>query len=370
MRDVTSAFSSEMFNEKSFPVCLAPMVGLSHAVLRAIVRDYMPLQDAADIPTIWPTEMLNSRRVPQEILGRTSETYVQAHETFMVPQLLGNQSKEIQESIIKLNSHWNLSGIDINMGCPVQKALKHNYGVSLMGDSDYAAKVVKYAVEAAQSLEKKIPISVKLRAVGSDKSVDELCRFIDKLASAGASWVTLHPRTAEQKRRGSADWSQIRYLKQRSPIPIIGNGDIQVVDDIFQMLEETGADKVMSGRALTARPWLMWQVGEKLKYAPPKGKENQTAPQTEAQEGAEYGKMLLRFINLAEENFVLKIGLSESLVLRKIQFFIRTNHVWLQFGHRLMSLSNRCQTIQALKDQVELFFQSEQIMFKQTELRQ
>lgn len=362
MREVSPSF----FDKNAFPVCLAPMVGLTHAVLRLIVQDYMP----ADSETIWPTEMLNSRRIPNELLGKTSETFVLPNETNLVPQILGNESREITESIIKLNQHWNLSGIDINMGCPVQKALKHNYGVSLMGDMDYAAQVVKYAVEAANTLEKDLPISVKLRAVGSDKSLDELCFFIDKLAQAGAAWVTLHPRTAEQKRRGSADWNQIKYLKARSSIPIIGNGDIQTAEDIFTMLDETGADKVMSGRALTVRPWMMWQVGEKLGLKNPLGRENEKAPRTPEEEGAEYGRMLLKFIDLCERYFITQIGQGENLILRKIQFFVKTNHVWMQFGNELTSVVNRSKTIGDLKENVSKFFEMEQAMFQRTELRQ
>jgi tRNA-dihydrouridine synthase len=358
--------SISFFEKNAFPVCLAPMVGLTHAVLRLIVQDYMP----ADSQTIWPTEMLNSRRIPNEVLGKTSETFVLPSETNLVPQLLGNQSQEITESIVKLNQNWSLSGIDINMGCPVQKALKHNYGVSLMGDMDYAAQVVKYAVEAADSLDKHIPISVKLRAVGSDKSLDELCVFIDKLASAGARWVTLHPRTAEQKRRGQSDWNQIKYLKSRSAIPIIGNGDIQTADDVFTMLNETGADKVMSGRALTVRPWMMWQVGERLGLKAPVGRENEKAPQTSIEEGAEYGRMLLKFIALADQHFIQEIKQSENLILRKIQFFVKTNHVWMQFGNELTSVVNRSKTIHELKDNVSRFFEMEQAMFQRTELRQ
>ncbi|MBC7458812.1 MAG: tRNA-dihydrouridine synthase family protein [Bdellovibrionaceae bacterium] len=362
MREVSPSF----FNKNAFPVCLAPMVGLSHAVLRLIVKDYMPAQSE----TIWPTEMLNSRRIPKEILGKTSETFVLPTEINLVPQLLGNQSQEITESIVKLNQHWNLSGIDINMGCPVQKALKHNYGVSLMGDMDYAALVVKYAVEAASTLEKNIPISVKLRAVGSDKSLDELCFFIDKLTDAGASWVTLHPRTAEQKRRGQSDWNQIKYLKSRSRIPIIGNGDIQTADDVFTMLTETQADKVMSGRALTVRPWLMWQVGERLGLKAPPGRENENAPQTPEEEGAEYGRMLLKFVTLADKYFIQELKQSENLILRKIQFFVKTNHVWMQFGNELTSVVNRAKTIPELKENVSRFFEREQAMCPRTELRQ
>lgn len=65
-------------------------------------------------------------------------------ETQLVPQILGNEEKAISESIRKLED-WGAEGIDINMGCPVQKALRHNYGVSLMGDPEYAAEVVRMA---------------------------------------------------------------------------------------------------------------------------------------------------------------------------------------------------------------------------------
>lgn len=355
------------FQKNSFPVCLAPMVGLSHAILREVIKNYMP-QAAV---TIWPTEMLNSRRIPHEVLGKTSETYVSSHEMHLVPQILGNEQEAIQKSVIKLHQHWNLSGIDINMGCPVQKALKHNYGVSLMGDVDYAAEVVRYAVSAAERIEDQyLPVSVKLRAVDSEKNSEELIRFVEKLEQAGAAWITLHPRTASQKRRGTADWEQITFLKKNMGIPIIGNGDIQTVDDVFQMLQQTQADKVMVGRALTARPWLMWQVGERLGLAAPSGRESVKAPQTPEEEGAEYGRMLLRFLQLSEEIFIQKIGLSENLVMRKIQFFVRTNHVWLQFGHELMSLINRSKSILEMKEKVSDFFSKEQILFLRTELRQ
>lgn len=355
------------FQNDPFPLCLAPMVGLSHAVLRRVVKDYMP----ADHVTLWPTEMLNSRRIPQETLGKNSETFVAADDHHLVPQILGNDQEAIQKSVIKLHQNWNLSGIDINMGCPVQKALKHNYGVSLMGDVEYAAQVVKYAVQAAEKIEDKyLPVSVKLRAVDSNKNSEELVRFVEKLKSAGAAWITLHPRTASQKRRGSADWEQIAFLKKNMDIPIIGNGDIQTVDDVFQMLQETQADKVMAGRVLTARPWLMWQVGERLGLNSPLGKEGQKAPATDVEEGAEFGRMLKRFIDLSDELFIQTIGLNENLVTRKIQFFVKTNHVWLQFGHELMSLVNRAKSINEMKDNVQKFFLQEQAMFQRTDLRQ
>jgi len=345
----------------NFPLCLAPMVGLTHVALRRTIQEYLP-QNAT---THWPTEMLNSRRVPGENLKKTPETLRRDAETNLVPQILGNEEKPIQESVIRLVNEWGASGIDINMGCPVQKALKHNYGVSLMGDVDYAAKVVEITKKHSP-----VPVSVKLRAVGSEKSIPELIKFVQRLTDSGADWITLHPRTAEQKRRGSADWSQITELKKSVKVPIIGNGDIQVVSDVTDMMRLTGADKVMAGRALAARPWMMWQLGEELGFEAPELFANQKAPRTADEEGREYGRMLLKFIDHCEQHFMHEAGVSESVTMRKIQFFIKTTHVWLEFGHALMAKASGCKDLKSLRDAIAVFFANEQRMNAKTELRQ
>lgn len=350
-----------------FPICLAPMVGLSHVVLRKIVFDYMP----ADCETIWPTEMLNSRRIPQEKLGHTAETLIFDGEKNLVPQILGNDKAAIQASIQKMIHEWDqhsdlISGIDINMGCPVQKALRHNYGVALMGDLNYAAQVVEFAASASDK-----PVSVKLRAVGSDKSIPELIHFVKTLKNAGASWVTLHPRTAEQKRKGLADWNQITELKKALDMPVIGNGDIQTLDDVLSMKTETNCDVVMSGRGLAARPWMVWQWGYQQNF-----KNNisldpqQVPPITDVEEGAEYGKMLLKFVDLSEYYFCQKLGHKEDYAFRKIQFFVRTTHVWLEFGHTLMSEINKSKSFPEMKKRISDFFSTPQRMVAKTDLRQ
>ncbi len=345
----------------NFPLCLAPMVGLTHVALRRVIQEYLP-QNAT---THWPTEMLNSRRVPGENLKTTPETLRRDAETHLVPQILGNEEKPIREAVARLTNEWGAAGIDINMGCPVQKALKHNYGVSLMGDMRYAAQVVEITKKNST-----VPISVKLRAVGSTQSVPELIKFVQCLVDSGADWITLHPRTAEQKRRGQADWSQITELKKNIKIPIIGNGDIQTVNDVINMLNQTNADKVMAGRALAARPWMLWQLGEKLGFETPTGFEGLKAPSTPEEEGREYGRSLLRLIDYCEEHFMQEAGATESLTMRKVQFYVRTTHVWLEFGHSLMAKCSSCQNLAQLREAVALFFEIPQSMSARTELRQ
>lgn len=344
-----------LHGQVNFPLTLAPMVGLSHVALRQVLREYLP-QNAS---TLWPTEMLNSRRLPDEDFTKVPETLRESTETNLIPQILGNERKAIEVSIRRLVDEWGASGIDINMGCPVQKALKHNYGVALMGDPAYAAEVVRMAAEAST-----VPVSVKLRAVESQGDVELLANFVQGLVQAGAQWICLHPRTAAQKRRGRADWSQILSLRSHVSVPIVGNGDIQTSEDVFQMLNETQCDLVMSGRGLAARPWMLWQVGEDLGFAPPTGREGQKAPRTGYEEGAEYGRSLLRLIAYSDRYF------GDSLGLRKVRFYLRTTSVWLMFGQELMAISTRVKNLEELAREVEKFFSSPMEMLQKTELRQ
>lgn len=338
----------------NFPVCLAPMVGLSHVALRLVIRDYLPL--GARVP--WPTEMLNSRKIPHEKMGETPETFRADHETFLMPQILGNEEGPIRQSIQKLEA-WGAQGIDINMGCPVQKALRHNYGVALMGDAQYAANVVKMAATNTQ-----FPVSVKLRAAGTTGDFSYLLDFVTGLKEAGASWVCLHPRTAEQKRRGSADWSQIQKLPASLDFPIVGNGDVQTADDALKMMNETGCDLVMSGRGLAARPWMLWQIAEDQGWEISENLKHREAPRTPTEEGAEYGRVLLKFANLCEKYF------GDDLGMRKFRFYVRTTSVWLLFGHTLVSISTKSKNFAELRSGLEDFFKVPQEMTGWTELRQ
>ncbi|MES2854364.1 MAG: tRNA-dihydrouridine synthase family protein [Bdellovibrionota bacterium] len=343
----------------NFPVCMAPMVGLTHVAFRRVAREYLP----ADAVTIWPTEMLNSRRIPKEDLKRVPETMRDDSESELVPQILGNEAEPIALSVARLQNEWGASGIDINMGCPVKKALSHNYGVSLMGDSNYAAEVVRMTVRSTN-----LPVSVKLRA-GHQNDIDYLLKFTKGLQDAGASWITLHPRTTEQKRRGNADWSQIRTVREALTIPVIGNGDVQTVEDVAKLQAATGCDLVMVGRALTARPWLLWQLGEDLGFAPPPGREGEKAPRTDVEEGRELGLALTKLLEYCRHHFVQKSG-NEDLALRKFRFVVKTGAPWLLFGHDLYARTTKAKTFAEMSVELSVFFSTPQPMSARTELRQ
>jgi tRNA-dihydrouridine synthase len=328
------------------------MVGLSHVALRLLVRRYLP----ANAKTFWPTEMLSSWRLEKEQVGATPETFRHVSEDGLCPQILGNEELPIRTSVRRL-ADWGAEAIDINMGCPVRKALKHNYGVALMGDADYAAQVVDMTVRNT-----KLPVSVKLRA-GMQNDRDYLLKFSQGLVRAGAAWITLHPRIAADKRRGRADWSQIEFLQKELPIPVIGNGDVQTCDDVFAMLEQTNCSGVMVGRALTARPWLLWQVGKKLGFGNPGGLAGDP-PSTPFEEGAEYGRALRFFIETLREYF------SEEDGMKRLKFFVRVSMVWLEFGQTLWADVSKCKTYDEALSAGDRFFLQPQRMTGKTQLRE
>ncbi len=341
----------EQSDKKIIPLCLAPMVGLSHKSMRALLRSYLP--DTLD--SLWPTEMLNSRKLPQQILGQTPETLKTDNETNLVPQILGNEEKPIQESILKLKD-WGAVAIDINMGCPVKKALRHNYGVSLMGDIKYAAQVLRFAKSSSE-----LPVSVKLRA-GLDSDISFLEDFVLSLQDEGADWIALHPRYAHEKRRGKAKWEILAHVKEFLKIPVIGNGDVEILEDVYRMSSETACDMVMIGRALTARPWIFWQWAEENGHSSPQGREG-FAPRDPYEEAREYQKAVLFILN------DLFTDLPEPLALRKFRFYVKVSAQWLEFGHSFQKGLARCNSLEENKEFIASFFSKPQRMMARTNLR-
>lgn len=304
--------------EVDFPFFLAPMVGLSHTALRQTIAAYLP----AGARTVAFTEMLSSRRLPTERIGDRPETAFVAGEPPLVPQLLANEERFIEASLAKLSA-MRPAAVDINMGCPVAKALKHNWGVALMGDPRYAEDVVRTTVRHSA-----VPVSVKLRTGLADDPV-YLVEFARMLEGAGAAWITVHPRIASQQRRGRPRWEYLARVRDAVSIPVVGNGDVQTAEDALAMLRETGCDGVMIGRAAVARPWIFWQIGAALGRPAPAVGIAEAPPGDPWAEGAEFANALRLFVEAARCSF------SPADASRRLRFFAHWGARWLDFGHEL-----------------------------------
>jgi tRNA-dihydrouridine synthase B len=146
--------------------------------------------------------------------------------------------------------------VDINMGCPVKKVTKTGAGAALLKNLDRAQKIISSVRISCQ-----VPITVKIRTGWSgDHTV--ACDAARLIEDCGADAVILHARTAAQGYSGYADWDMIARVKESVKIPVIGNGDINEAKDIFKMMEQTGCDGVMIGRASSRNPWIFRQAIE------------------------------------------------------------------------------------------------------------
>ncbi|MFH1075256.1 MAG: tRNA-dihydrouridine synthase [Pseudomonadota bacterium] len=152
--------------------------------------------------------------------------------------------------------------VDINFGCPAKKVLKNQAGAALMKDLDRAEKIIMAVRKAVI-----VPLTIKMRSgwTPGGEQAFELARIAEV---CGVNAVTIHPRTVAQQFRGVSDWSVITRIKERSAIPVIGNGDITAPEHVMRMRSETGCDAVMIGRGGVGNPWLFRQAGEIMQGIP------------------------------------------------------------------------------------------------------
>ncbi|MDO9264086.1 MAG: tRNA dihydrouridine synthase DusB [Desulfosalsimonadaceae bacterium] len=148
--------------------------------------------------------------------------------------------------------------VDINCGCSVKKILKSGAGSALMKDPEKAREIFTRVRRVIR-----IPLTVKIRSgwEPSGKGAFLLARIAE---DCGVDAITLHPRTATQGFTGTSDWSLINRLKDQVSVPVIGNGDITRPEDAIRMIDQTGCDGVMVGRAAMGNPWIFSQIHDLL----------------------------------------------------------------------------------------------------------
>lgn len=159
--------------------------------------------------------------------------------------------------------------IDINMGCPAPKVANNGCGSALMKTPELCGRIVE-AVKAAVP----VPVTVKIRRGWDADSVNAV-EVAKICADAGADAITVHGRTREQMYQPYADWDIIAQVKKAVDVPVIGNGDVDSAQKAAQLLEQTGCDLVMVGRAALGNPWIFSQINAYLtdgcRILPPPG---------------------------------------------------------------------------------------------------
>ena len=185
-------------------------------------------------------------------------------------QIFGADPESMGQAAATIEAQGRTDILDINFGCSVRKVVKQGAGVALMKDMDLSRKVIR-AVRNATTL----PFTIKIRT-GWDNSGNQAFAIARMAQEEGVDAIAVHPRTASQAFRGHSDWDLISRLKAALDIPVIGNGDIQTPEDAKDMMEQTGCDAVMVGRAVLGNPFLLSQIDSYLEtgsYAAPRADE-------------------------------------------------------------------------------------------------
>lgn len=224
---------------------LAPMASVADKAYRLMAKEFGAAYCVGEMASC--KGLCYSDRKTAELLS------VSDVERPMAVQLFGAEP-EFMSKAVKIAERYSPDIIDINSGCPMPKIVCGGAGSALMKTPELFGELVKAAAGSTD-----IPVTVKIRTGWDASSINavEMARIAEE---NGAAAVAVHGRTKDQLYSGKADWDIIKAVKNAVRIPVIGNGDVQTVEDCERMYEYTGCDLVMIGRGSYGRPWLFGQI--------------------------------------------------------------------------------------------------------------
>ncbi len=250
------------------PVFVAPMAGVTDRPFRKLCKrlgaGYAVSEMAASNPKLWDS-VKTSRRLNHD--GEIDPISVQ----------IAGADPEMMAQAAVFNISKGAKIIDINMGCPAKKVCNVASGSALLKHEDLVVAILKAVVNACRPLN--VPVTLKTRT-GWDRENKNVLRIATLAEEIGISALTLHGRTRVDMYNGQAEYDTIKSVKAALRIPVVANGDIDSPHKAKYVLDYTGADAVMIGRAAQGNPWIFRQINHFLAHgeelAPPSYTEMQT----------------------------------------------------------------------------------------------
>ena len=228
---------------------VAPMAGITDRPFRRLARRYGAAVAVSEMVSSRP-ELRESRktRLRTDHSGEAGPISVQI--AGADPGMLADAARH--------NVALGAEIIDINMGCPAKKVCNVHAGSALLEDEALVARILEAVVAAVE-----VPVTLKIRTGPAPERRNAL--RVARIAEAvGVQMLAIHGRTRACAFGGHAEYQTIAEVKSRLRIPVIANGDVDTPEDAKRVLQETGADGVMVGRAAQGRPWLFREIAHFL----------------------------------------------------------------------------------------------------------
>jgi len=226
-------------------VLLAPMAGTSDKPFRMICREQGAALTTSEM-VVMQKHLLNTNKSKHRLDFRSEQSPISI-------QIAGSESQELAESA-KQALEFGAHIIDINMGCPAKKVCNKAAGSALMKNEKLVEDIIKSVVNAVN-----IPVTLKMRTGWNEENKN--APTIAKIAEDnGIKMLAIHGRTRAQKYNGDAEYDTVKKIKGIVSIPVVANGDITSAEKAKKVLDYTGADAVMLGRATQGNPWLVGQI--------------------------------------------------------------------------------------------------------------
>ncbi|MDQ0177878.1 tRNA dihydrouridine synthase DusB [Bacillus chungangensis] len=227
-------------------VVLAPMAGICNSAFRLTVKEFGAGLVCA--------EMISDKGIVFKNEKTMNLLYIDEREKPLSLQIFGGEKETLVEAAKFVDEHTTADIIDINMGCPVNKIIKCEAGAKWLLDPNKIYEMVAAVVDAVKK-----PVTVKMR-IGWDDDHLFAVENAQAVERAGGAAVSMHGRTRVQMYEGSANWDILREVKKAIHIPLIGNGDVKTPQDAERLLQQTGCDGVMIGRAALGNPWMIYRT--------------------------------------------------------------------------------------------------------------
>ncbi|MCR6662891.1 MAG: tRNA dihydrouridine synthase DusB [Luteimonas sp.] len=229
---------------------LAPMAGVTDKPFRLLCKElgaaYAVSEMTTSDPRMWKTRKSLLR---MDHLGEPDPIGI---------QIAGSDPVVLAEAA-RFNVAHGAQIIDINFGCPAKKVCNAWCGSALLQDEPLVGQIISAVVRAVD-----VPVTIKIRT-GWHLANKNALKIAAIAEAAGAAMIAIHGRTRDMMYNGHAEYDTIAAVKARCTIPVVANGDIDSPEKARQVLEATGADAIMIGRAAQGRPWIFREINHYLK---------------------------------------------------------------------------------------------------------